>query len=49
MKSFYRGMLGSAHLSPAAALRRAQITMLTSGHFRHPYYWAAFIAQGEWH
>jgi CHAT domain-containing protein len=34
--------------TPAAALRGAQIEMLRSGPWRSPYYWAAFVMQGEW-
>ncbi len=47
MTSFYRGMLVGG-LSPAAALRAAQIDMWQSGRFEAPFYWAAFVLQGEW-
>jgi CHAT domain-containing protein len=47
MKSFYRGMLQD-NLTPAAALRRAQVEMMKKKHWQAPYYWAAFILQGEW-
>jgi len=47
MKSFYRGML-QEHLTPAAALRRAQIEMMKKKPWQAPYYWAAFVLQGEW-
>ncbi|MBW4697476.1 MAG: CHAT domain-containing protein [Aphanocapsa lilacina HA4352-LM1] len=30
------------------ALRRVQLTMLRSRHYRHPYYWSAFIPSGDW-
>jgi CHAT domain-containing protein len=46
MESFYTAMLDDAGLSPAEALRQAQIAMLESG--KAPYYWAAFTIQGEW-
>lgn len=47
MKRFYEQML--AHrLPPAAALRAAQIEMLTKSNWRNPYYWAAFVLQGDW-
>jgi CHAT domain-containing protein len=49
MKDFYGRMLGSEHLRPAEALRRAQIDMLSNGAWKSPRYWAPFIAQGEWH
>ena len=48
MKSFYQGMLGSRHLSPAGALRAAQIEMLKQKRWQSPFYWAAFGLQGEW-
>ncbi|MGH9767791.1 MAG: CHAT domain-containing tetratricopeptide repeat protein [Blastocatellia bacterium] len=48
MIRFYRGMLGKRQLRPAAALRQAQISMLRQPEWRSPYYWSAFIPQGEW-
>jgi len=45
MKLFYEGMLRD-HLRPAAALRAAQAEMWRRK--RPPYYWAAFVMQGEW-
>jgi CHAT domain-containing protein/Tfp pilus assembly protein PilF len=47
MTRFYEGMLGTRHLSAAAALRAAQISIAKEGRWRSPYYWAAFILQGE--
>lgn len=47
MIRFYRGMLKRG-LRPAAALRQAQISMLREPEWRSPYYWSAFILQGEW-
>jgi CHAT domain-containing protein/tetratricopeptide (TPR) repeat protein len=47
MAAFYRGMLKDG-LAPAAALRRAQVQMLAQKQWQSPYYWAAFILQGEW-
>ena len=47
MKSFYRGML-QEHLTPAAALRRAQLDVMKKKQWQTPYYWAAFVLQGEW-
>jgi len=48
MKRFYKGMLGSRRLRPAAALREAQIEMWKQEKWRAPYLWAAFVLQGEW-
>jgi CHAT domain-containing protein len=47
MAAFYRGMLKEG-LPPSAALRRAQVEMLAQKHRQSPYYWAAFVLQGEW-
>jgi CHAT domain-containing protein len=47
MAVFYRGMLGKTSLTPAAALREAQIAMWKTGR-RGPYYWAAFVLEGEY-
>jgi len=47
MKRFYRGMLKDG-LSPAAALRAAQIEMWKHDKYSPPYYWAAFVLQGEY-
>ncbi|MEG4518135.1 CHAT domain-containing protein [Microcoleus sp. AT9b-C5] len=47
MSSFYQAMLQKG-LTPAAALRAAQLEMLKQEEWRSPYYWAAFTLQGEW-
>jgi CHAT domain-containing protein len=47
MRDFYRGMLGEG-LRPASALRAAQVNMWREKRWRSPYYWAAFVIQGEW-
>ena len=48
MLRFYRGMLGSQQLRPAAALRQAQVAMFKDQRWRSPYFWAGFVMQGEW-
>ncbi|MGH9847675.1 MAG: CHAT domain-containing protein, partial [Blastocatellia bacterium] len=48
MKHFYQAMLGEQHLRPAAALRAAQIALWQQKQWQAPYYWAAFVLQGEW-
>jgi CHAT domain-containing protein/predicted negative regulator of RcsB-dependent stress response len=48
MKRFYQGMLGPERLSPAGALRQAQLSIWKQKQWREPYYWAAFVLQGEW-
>jgi CHAT domain-containing protein/tetratricopeptide (TPR) repeat protein len=47
MKRFYRGMLKDG-MRPAAALRAAQIEMMKHNRWARPYFWAAFVMQGEW-
>lgn len=47
MKRFYEGVLGQG-LSPAAALRAAQIEIRHEKQWASPYYWAAFTFQGDW-
>jgi CHAT domain-containing protein/Tfp pilus assembly protein PilF len=48
MKRFYQGMLGPERVSPAGALRQAQLSIWREKQWRAPYYWAAFVLQGEW-
>ncbi|HLG14935.1 MAG TPA: CHAT domain-containing protein [Blastocatellia bacterium] len=47
MKRFYRGMIRDG-LRPAAALQSAQAEMWKQKRWKSPYYWAAFVLQGEW-
>jgi CHAT domain-containing protein/tetratricopeptide (TPR) repeat protein len=47
MKYFYQAMLREG-LRPAAALRRAQIELMKEKRWSSPYFWAAFVMQGEW-
>lgn len=47
MRRFYRNMLRNK-LSPAAALRAAQLSMSRNPRWHSPYYWAGFIIQGEY-
>jgi len=47
MQRFYRHML-KGNRSPAASLRAAQVEMAEQKQWQSPYYWAAFIMQGEW-
>ena len=46
MRRFYEGLL-RGHLTPAAALRSAQLAMLQDSRWSDPYYWAAFTLQGS--
>jgi CHAT domain-containing protein len=47
MEKFYEEMLQKG-LTPAAALRAAQLAMWQQEKWNSPYYWAAFTLQGEW-
>ena len=47
MAKFYQKMLKDGQ-SPAAALRSAQVEMWRSSQWQSPYFWAAFVLQGEW-
>jgi CHAT domain-containing protein len=47
MQRLYVGMLRGGK-TPAAALRAAQMEMLRTTQWQSPYYWAAFVMQGEW-
>ena len=52
MKYFYERLglregLDFDRTRPATALREAQLEMMGQRIWRHPYYWAAFIIQGD--
>lgn len=47
MKRFYRHMFQVGEPA-SAALRAAQIEMLQQKRWSYPYFWAAFVLQGEW-
>ncbi|HUJ12815.1 MAG TPA: CHAT domain-containing tetratricopeptide repeat protein [Thermoanaerobaculia bacterium] len=46
MRRFYEAMLRDKQ-KPAAALRTAQLAMLRDPRWNQPYYWAAFIIEGD--
>jgi CHAT domain-containing protein len=47
MSRLYEGMLREG-LRPTAALRAAQLELRGQKQWQSPYYWAAFVQQGEW-
>jgi CHAT domain-containing protein len=47
MTHFYRGLIEKG-LTPAAALREAQLQMREQKRWRAPYYWAGFVIQGKY-
>ncbi|HEU4925697.1 MAG TPA: CHAT domain-containing tetratricopeptide repeat protein, partial [Vicinamibacterales bacterium] len=52
MRALYEGRLNK-HLNTADAVRNASLEVLQSrrarGQSTHPFYWAAFVAAGDWH
>ncbi|NJO45961.1 MAG: CHAT domain-containing protein [Oscillatoriales cyanobacterium RM2_1_1] len=48
MVEFYQQLFSPANLSKAHALRQAQLQLLQSDQYRHPYYWAGFVMVGHW-
>jgi hypothetical protein len=47
MKHFYEAMF-TEQLTPAAALREAQLRMSRDKRWSAPYYWAGFVIQGRY-
>ncbi|HKV11978.1 MAG TPA: CHAT domain-containing tetratricopeptide repeat protein [Thermoanaerobaculia bacterium] len=47
MVELYRGMWTEG-LRPAAALRKARLSLARQPRFRDPSYWGAFVLQGDW-
>jgi len=47
MGHFNEAMLKDG-MTPAAALRAEQLAMLEQPAWRHPYFWAPFVLQGDW-
>ncbi|HEX6863094.1 MAG TPA: CHAT domain-containing protein, partial [Thermoanaerobaculia bacterium] len=47
MRRFYEALLGGS-LTPAAALRQAQLSMLRDRRWSDPYHWAGFALYGDW-
>ncbi len=46
MRLFYDGLSNS--LNKAQAMQQAQVAMIKSKKFRHPFYWSPFILIGSW-
>ncbi|MEA5497063.1 CHAT domain-containing protein, partial [Limnoraphis robusta] len=47
MQNYYRKILETGS-NPATAMREVQLEMIESDNYNAPYYWAAFVFQGEW-
>lgn len=48
MQQFYTARGEKRTMSKAAALQQAQIGLIRSGKWAHPYYWAGFVLMGKW-
>jgi CHAT domain-containing protein len=46
MKYFYQNLLKN-NQSPSNALRQAQLQMMKQPRWKSPYFWAAFVLQGD--
>lgn len=47
MTLYYQNLLDKRQ-GRSEALRNAQLEMLNTGTYQHPYYWASFILSGNW-
>ncbi|MGB7444460.1 MAG: CHAT domain-containing protein [Coleofasciculaceae cyanobacterium] len=47
MEKYYHKILQEG-LTCVAAMRSAQVEMWQSQQWNSPYYWSAFVVQGEW-
>ncbi|MGK7946369.1 MAG: CHAT domain-containing protein, partial [Microcystaceae cyanobacterium] len=47
MIKFYE-ILGNESISKAEALRKAQLSLISSEQYNNPYYWGAFVLVGNW-
>jgi len=47
MTDFYRRLLGSAS-SSSAAMRAAQLGLISGKKYSGPFYWAPFVIEGDW-
>ncbi len=48
MTDFYKRLFAAADVSPAAALRDAQLAMIGGKKYSAPFYWAPFVLVGDW-
>ena len=48
MTEFYKRLLASEGVSSTAAMRDAQLSMITGKKYSAPFYWAPFVLVGDW-
>jgi CHAT domain-containing protein len=48
MTDFYKNLLAGQGMSPTAAMRAAQQSMIAGKKYSAPFYWAPFVLIGEW-
>ncbi len=48
MTDFYKRLLSGGTHAPVAAMRDAQLAMITGKKYSAPFYWAPFVLVGEW-
>ena len=49
MNEFYRDLVKSeSNIHKAASLRQAQLALIRSDDFSHPFYWSPFVLVGNW-
>ncbi len=49
INKFYQQLLHSrSGVNKAQALREAQLALINSPDFNHPFYWSAFVLVGNW-
>jgi CHAT domain-containing protein len=49
MNQFYQHLTQSTdHMTKAEALRQAQLALINSTEFHHPFYWSPFVLVGNW-
>jgi CHAT domain-containing protein len=48
MADFYRNFYAGRGARPGAAMRAAQLNMITNPRYSAPYYWAPFVLIGDW-
>jgi CHAT domain-containing protein len=47
MIDFHRRMTSRSKVTKAEALRQAELGLLRSDRYRHPFYWAGFVMIGD--